>query len=63
ASVRKTKSSFDTIVTPPTAAGTSLSTFGKGKQHAKASKAKSLTVLSEVAMTEAEQLKLADVVL
>nr|GEY73074.1 hypothetical protein [Tanacetum cinerariifolium] len=36
-----------------------LSTSTKGKQPAKASKAKSLTVLSEVAMTEAEQLKLA----
>nr|GEY90179.1 hypothetical protein [Tanacetum cinerariifolium] len=60
ASVRKTKSSSDTIVTPPTAAvGTRLSTFAKGKQPAKASKAKSLTVLSKVAMTEAEQLKLA----
>nr|GEX69453.1 hypothetical protein [Tanacetum cinerariifolium] len=34
ASVRKTKSSFDTIVTPPltAAAGTRLSTFAKGKQ-------------------------------
>nr|GEW28644.1 hypothetical protein [Tanacetum cinerariifolium] len=60
ASVRKTKSSFDTTVTPPTAAaGTRLSTFAKGKQPAKASKAKSLTVLFEVAMTEAEHLKLA----
>nr|GFC27271.1 hypothetical protein [Tanacetum cinerariifolium] len=60
ASVRKTKSSFDTIVTPPTAAaGTRLSTYAKGKQPAKASKEKSLTVLSEVAMTKAEQLKLA----
>nr|GEY16669.1 hypothetical protein [Tanacetum cinerariifolium] len=60
ASVRKTKSSFDTTVTPSTAAaGSRLSTFTKGKQPAKASKAKSLTVLFEVAMTEAEQLKLA----
>nr|GEY25954.1 hypothetical protein [Tanacetum cinerariifolium] len=60
ASVQKTKSSFDTTVTPPTAAaGKRLSTFAKGKQPAKASKAKSLTVLSEVAMIEAEQLKLA----
>nr|GEW78369.1 hypothetical protein [Tanacetum cinerariifolium] len=40
ASVRKTKISFDPIVTPPTAAGTRLSTSGKGKQPAKASKAK-----------------------
>nr|GEZ38343.1 reverse transcriptase domain-containing protein [Tanacetum cinerariifolium] len=59
ASVRKTKSSSDTTITPPTAAGTRLLTFAKGKQPAKASKAKSLTVLSEVAMTEAEQIKLA----
>nr|GEX99466.1 hypothetical protein [Tanacetum cinerariifolium] len=47
ASVRKTKSSFDTTVTPPTAAGTRLLTSAKGKQPAKASKEKSLTVLSE----------------
>nr|GEY27874.1 hypothetical protein [Tanacetum cinerariifolium] len=40
ASVRKTKSSYDTIITPPTAAGTKLSTSVKGKQLAKASKAK-----------------------
>nr|GFB91822.1 hypothetical protein [Tanacetum cinerariifolium] len=38
---------------------TRLSTSAKGKQPAKASKAKSLTILFEVAMTEAEQLKLA----
>nr|GEY51557.1 hypothetical protein [Tanacetum cinerariifolium] len=60
ASARKTKSSSDTTVTPPlTAAGTRLSTSAKGKQPAKTSQAKSLTVFSEVAMTEAEQLKLA----
>nr|GFB08546.1 hypothetical protein [Tanacetum cinerariifolium] len=59
ASVRKTKSSFDTTITPPTIAGTRLSTSAKGKQPAKSSKAKGLTVLSEVAMTEAEQMKLA----
>nr|GEU64835.1 retrovirus-related Pol polyprotein from transposon TNT 1-94 [Tanacetum cinerariifolium] len=60
ASVRKMKSSSDTTVTPLTAAaGKRLSTSAKGKQPAKASKAKSLTVLSEVAMTEAKQLKLA----
>nr|GEV86574.1 hypothetical protein [Tanacetum cinerariifolium] len=47
ARVRKTKSSFETTITPPTAAGTRLSTSAKGKQPAKASKAKSLTVLSE----------------
>nr|GFA07858.1 hypothetical protein [Tanacetum cinerariifolium] len=59
ASVRKTKSSSNTTITPPTAAGTRLSTSVKGKQPAKPSRAKSLTVLSEVAMTEAKQLKLA----
>nr|GEY68125.1 hypothetical protein [Tanacetum cinerariifolium] len=61
ASVRKTKSSSDTTVTPPptTATGTRLFTFAKGKHPATTSKAKSLTALSEVAMTEAEQLKLA----
>nr|GEU99825.1 hypothetical protein [Tanacetum cinerariifolium] len=42
ASVRKMKSSFDTTVTPPltAAAGPRLSTFEKGKQPAKVSKAK-----------------------
>nr|GFC41446.1 hypothetical protein [Tanacetum cinerariifolium] len=61
ASVRKTKSSSDTTVTPPptTAAGTRLFTSAKGKQPATTSKAKSLTALLEVAMTEAQQLKLA----
>nr|GFD11364.1 hypothetical protein [Tanacetum cinerariifolium] len=60
ASVRKTRSSFDTTITPPTAAaGPRLTTSEKGKQAAKASKAKSLSALSEVAMTEAQQLKLA----
>nr|GEU53921.1 integrase, catalytic region, zinc finger, CCHC-type, peptidase aspartic, catalytic [Tanacetum cinerariifolium] len=58
-SIKKTKSSSDTTITPPTVAGTRLSTSAKGKKPAKPSKAKSLTVLSEVAMTEAEQLKLA----
>nr|GFD01595.1 hypothetical protein [Tanacetum cinerariifolium] len=58
ASIRKTKSSSDTTITPPTAAGTSLST-AKGKQPAKSSKVKVLIVLYEVAMTEAEQMKLA----
>nr|GEY45181.1 hypothetical protein [Tanacetum cinerariifolium] len=56
---RKTKSSSNTTITPPTTVGTRLSTFAKGKQPAKASKSKSLTMLSEVAMTEAEQIKLA----
>nr|GEU84754.1 hypothetical protein [Tanacetum cinerariifolium] len=59
ASVKKTKSSYVTSITLPTVAGTRLLTSAKGKQPAKASKAKSLTVLSEVAMTEAEQIKLA----
>nr|GEW89108.1 transposon Ty3-I Gag-Pol polyprotein [Tanacetum cinerariifolium] len=61
ASVRKTKSSSDTIVTPPptATAGPRLSTSAKGKQPATTSKAKSLTALSEVAMTDVQQLKLA----
>nr|GEW18143.1 hypothetical protein [Tanacetum cinerariifolium] len=59
ASVWKTRSSSDTTVTPPTTAtGPRLTTFEKGKQAAKASKAKSLSALSEAAMTEAQQLKL-----
>nr|GEX43965.1 hypothetical protein [Tanacetum cinerariifolium] len=59
ASVRKTKSSLDTTITPPTDAGTRLSTSAKGKQPAKSSKAKGLTVLSEVEMTMAKHMKLA----
>nr|GEX68939.1 uncharacterized mitochondrial protein AtMg00810-like [Tanacetum cinerariifolium] len=60
ASVQKTRSSFDTTITPPTAAaGPRLTTFEKGKQAAKASKDKILFVLSELAMIEAHQLKLA----
>nr|GEV49159.1 hypothetical protein [Tanacetum cinerariifolium] len=59
ASVRKTKSSSNTFITPPTAVGSRLSTSRKGKQPAKSSKAKSLTMLSKVAITEAEQIKLA----
>nr|GFC56419.1 hypothetical protein [Tanacetum cinerariifolium] len=59
ASVQKTRSSSDITVTPPTAAtGPRLTTSEKGKQEAKASKAKSLSALSEVAMIEAQQLKL-----
>nr|GEU62368.1 hypothetical protein [Tanacetum cinerariifolium] len=59
ASVWKTRSSFDTSITPPNVvAGPRLTTSKKGKQTAKASKAKSLYALSEVAMTEAQQLKL-----
>nr|GEW30182.1 hypothetical protein [Tanacetum cinerariifolium] len=54
-----TRSSSDTT-TPSTtaAAGPRLTTSEKGKQAAKSSKAKSLSALSEVAMTEAQQLKL-----
>nr|GEV89810.1 reverse transcriptase domain-containing protein [Tanacetum cinerariifolium] len=59
ASVRKTQSSSYTTITPLMAAGTRLSTSARGKQPAKSSKAKGLYVLSEVAMTEAEQIKLA----
>nr|GEY61422.1 hypothetical protein [Tanacetum cinerariifolium] len=59
ASVQKTRSSFDTSLTPLTvAAGPRLTASVKGKQAAKAYKAKSLSALSEVAMTEAQQLKL-----
>nr|GEV87742.1 hypothetical protein [Tanacetum cinerariifolium] len=60
ASVRKTRSSSNTKITPLTAAaGPRLATSKKDKQAAKASKAKSLSALSEVAMTEAQQLNLA----
>nr|GEX74896.1 hypothetical protein [Tanacetum cinerariifolium] len=59
ASVRRTKSSFDTSITPQTAAASPRQTASaKGKQTAKASKAKSLSALSEVAMTKDQQLKL-----
>nr|GEW68779.1 hypothetical protein [Tanacetum cinerariifolium] len=60
ASVRKTRSSSDTTITPlNTDAGPRLTTSEKGKQAAKASKAKSLSAISEGAMTEAQHLKLA----
>nr|GEY92689.1 hypothetical protein [Tanacetum cinerariifolium] len=59
ASVKKMQSSSDTIMPPPTVAGTRLSTLAEGKQPAKSSKAKGLTVLSEVALIETEQIKLA----
>nr|GFC17669.1 hypothetical protein [Tanacetum cinerariifolium] len=59
ASVRNTLSSFDTTMPPPTAACTRLSTLAKWKQPAKSSNAKGLSVLSEVALTKAEQMKLA----
>nr|GFD51119.1 hypothetical protein [Tanacetum cinerariifolium] len=67
ASARRTRSGSDTSITPPTATTTPrptaaatprLTAAAKGKQTAKAPKAKSPSVLSEVAMTEAEQLKL-----
>nr|GEX98991.1 hypothetical protein [Tanacetum cinerariifolium] len=58
ASVMKTRSSSDTTMPPPIAAGTRLSTSAKGKQPDKSSKAKGLYVLSKVALTEAEQIKL-----
>nr|GEY14619.1 hypothetical protein [Tanacetum cinerariifolium] len=48
ASVWKMRSSFDTSITPPnTVAGPRLTTSAKGKQAAKATKAKSLSALSE----------------
>nr|GFB20540.1 hypothetical protein [Tanacetum cinerariifolium] len=57
--IKLNRSSFNTTITPLTAAaGPRLNTSEKGKQAAKASKAKSLYALSEVAMTEAQQLKL-----
>nr|GEZ82447.1 hypothetical protein [Tanacetum cinerariifolium] len=59
ASTKRTRSSSNTSITPLTAAASPrLTAFAKGKQTAKASKAKSLSTLSEVAMTEAQQLKL-----
>nr|GFB45688.1 hypothetical protein [Tanacetum cinerariifolium] len=60
ASVWKTRSSSDTIATPLTAdVGLRLSTSAKGKQPATTSKAKSPSTPLEVAITEAQQLKLA----
>nr|GEV82809.1 retrovirus-related Pol polyprotein from transposon TNT 1-94 [Tanacetum cinerariifolium] len=65
ASVRKTQSSSDTTMPPPVAKGTRLQTLAKvnkpakRKQPGKSSTAKGLTMLSEVALTEAEQMKLA----
>nr|GEU87892.1 retrovirus-related Pol polyprotein from transposon TNT 1-94 [Tanacetum cinerariifolium] len=59
ASVRRARSSSDTPITPPTiVASPRLPASANGKQTAKASKAKSLSALSEVSMTEAQQLKL-----
>nr|GEV46868.1 retrovirus-related Pol polyprotein from transposon TNT 1-94 [Tanacetum cinerariifolium] len=59
ASVRRKRSSSDTSITPLNiAAGPRLTASIKGKRAAKVLKAKSLSALSEVAMTEAQQLKL-----
>nr|GEZ60581.1 hypothetical protein [Tanacetum cinerariifolium] len=58
-SVRKTQSSSNTTMPPPIATSTRLLTSVKGKQPTKSSKAKGLSVLFEVAMTEAEHMKLA----
>nr|GFC26571.1 hypothetical protein [Tanacetum cinerariifolium] len=66
ASARRTRSGSDTSITPSTAAAIPrpiaaatprLTAAAKGKQTAKTSKAKSQSALSEVAMTEAQQLK------
>nr|GEV19152.1 hypothetical protein [Tanacetum cinerariifolium] len=67
ASARRTRSGSDTSITPlttatnlrPTAAATlRLTAATKGKQTAKAPKAKSLSALSKVAMIKAQQLQL-----
>nr|GEW20110.1 hypothetical protein [Tanacetum cinerariifolium] len=67
ASARRKRSDSDTSITPPTATPTPkptavatlrLTAAAKGKQPAKSTKAKSPSAFSEVAMTEAEQLKL-----
>nr|GEV00494.1 hypothetical protein [Tanacetum cinerariifolium] len=59
ASVRRARSSSDTSITLPTAAASlRLTASVKGKQTAKASKAKSLSAFNEVAKTKAQQLKL-----
>ncbi|GJV15034.1 hypothetical protein Tco_1360357 [Tanacetum coccineum] len=63
--LQKMQVESDTSKTPPTLKGKRLKTSAKAdkpakkKQPTKTSKAKGLTVLSEVALTEAEQLKLA----
>ncbi|GJS17162.1 hypothetical protein Tco_0411634 [Tanacetum coccineum] len=65
ASVKKKQTGSDKTKTPPTAKGKRLKTSAKAakpakkKQPAKTSKAKGLTVLSEVSLTEAEQMELA----
>nr|GEX62789.1 retrovirus-related Pol polyprotein from transposon TNT 1-94 [Tanacetum cinerariifolium] len=67
ANARRKRSDSDTSITPPTATVTlkptvaatpRLTVAAKGKQPAKATKAKSPSALSEVAITEVEQLKL-----
>ncbi|GJV29434.1 retrovirus-related pol polyprotein from transposon TNT 1-94 [Tanacetum coccineum] len=64
-SVKKKQVGFDKTKTPPTAKDKRLKTLAKAakpakkKQPAKMPKAKGLIVLSEVALTEAEQMKLA----
>nr|GFB69574.1 hypothetical protein [Tanacetum cinerariifolium] len=56
ASVRRTRSSSDTSITPPTAATSPrLKAFAKGKQIAKASKAKSLSSLSKPSGSGADE--------
>ncbi|GJZ27754.1 retrovirus-related pol polyprotein from transposon TNT 1-94 [Tanacetum coccineum] len=65
ASVKKKQAGSDKTKTPPTAKGKRLKTSvkaakpAKKKQPAKTSKAKGLSILSDVALTEAEQMKLA----
>ncbi|GKB59941.1 hypothetical protein Tco_0916127 [Tanacetum coccineum] len=65
ASVKKRQAESDKTKTPPTAKGKRLKTLAKAakpakkKQPIKMSKAKGITVLSDVALTEAEQMKLA----
>ncbi|GKB96275.1 hypothetical protein Tco_0982412 [Tanacetum coccineum] len=65
ASVKKKQVGYEKSKTPLTAKGKTLKTYAKAaktaknKQPAKTSKVKGLTVLSKVALTEAEQMKLA----
>ncbi|GJX58450.1 hypothetical protein Tco_0289840 [Tanacetum coccineum] len=65
ASVKKKQTGSDMTKTPPTAKGKRLKTSAKtakpakNKQPVKMSKAKGLTMLSEVTLTEAEQMELA----
>ncbi|GJW78752.1 retrovirus-related pol polyprotein from transposon TNT 1-94 [Tanacetum coccineum] len=64
ASVKKKQNRSDKIKTPPTAKGKRLKTSAKAakpakkKQPVKTSKAKGLTLLTEVALTEGEQMEL-----